>query len=143
MLRIFIFEELYTTTLRLEGQLTRESIPLLMRRWGEVHAPSRDRKPVIDLGDVSDVDESGHSTLRWLVRSGAILSNVQTGKVAAMLEDVICNDPARGTPKQTIGRLLRRLGCNGDKSDIRAARACRLLCALIPNSLRPCACRTA
>ena len=73
MLRILVFEEYTSVKLRLEGQLTEETVPLLTERWAAVRGRLKDRKAILDLGDLVEVDEAGRRTLAWLASAGVRL----------------------------------------------------------------------
>lgn len=73
MLRIVVFEEATSVKLRLEGKLTKETTPSLNERWAEVRSRLNDRKAILDLGDVVEIDEAGtsHSRLACEIGSAA------------------------------------------------------------------------
>ena len=74
MLRILVFDEPFSVKLRLEGELTDETAPQLTERWAEVRSRLKDRRAILDLGDVVKVDESGRHLLSWLVDAGVRFS---------------------------------------------------------------------
>lgn len=139
MLRILVFEELTSVKLRLEGKLTVETVPLLTEKWAEVRSRLNERKAILDLGDVSEVDEAGRSTLAWLARSGVRLGYAQPN-VRPVLENVACDVPGISHFTAEVWKRLHLVDCN-DRWDSRY-RLCRLICAVLPSSWRPCGCRT-
>lgn len=70
MLRIVIFDEPFSVKLRLEGELTDQTAPQLTQRWAEVRSRLKNRKAILDLGDVVEVDQAGRDMLAWLADSG-------------------------------------------------------------------------
>ena len=102
MLQISIFEEPYSVKLRLEGKLNSQTSPLLTRRWAEVRNRTKgmDRKLILDLGDVVELDEAGRQLLRWLAASGFRFSAVHPA-LRSEIEELICAPamprPARRT----------------------------------------------
>ncbi len=141
MLRILVFEEPYSVKLRLEGNLTDQTVPQLTRRWAEVRSRLRGRKAILDLGDVVEVDEAGRRTLAWLTSWGARLGYVHPN-VRPLVEDLACDEPGISRLSAGIWRRFHLTGCN-DRWDSPIYRLCRLICSLLPPALRPCGCRTA
>lgn len=137
MLRVFVFEEPYTVTLRLEGEVTAETAPSLVQRWADVGTVLMKRRVMIDMGDVVKIDESGHRMLKWLSESGASFRNVASGFRSA-LEDIICGEDARPGARKRFSWILHRLGCGHEPS---SSGVCRRLCSLLPLRVRPCECR--
>ena len=70
MLRIRTFDEARTTRLKLEGKVVREWIPEARRVWMEV---SNGKEMIIDLLDVTFVDDWGRKLLTEMHASGACL----------------------------------------------------------------------
>src|SRR5215470_4679140 len=70
MLRILVFDEPFSVKLRLEGELTDRTVLQLAQRWAEVRSRLRNRKAILDLGDVVKVDDAGRSLLSWLSDAG-------------------------------------------------------------------------
>ncbi len=139
MLRIVVFDEATSVKLRLEGKLTKETTPSLTERWAEVRSRLTDRKAILDLGDVVEIDEAGRRTLAWLARSGVRLGYAHPN-VRSVVEDLACDVP--GVPHFTakIWKRFHLVDCNA-RWDSRY-RLCRLICAILPSSWRPCGCRT-
>lgn len=140
MLRILVFEEYTLVKLRLEGELTEETVPLLTERWAQVRSRLKDRKAILDLGDVVEMDETGRRTLAWLVGSGARLGYAHPN-VRPLVEDLACDQPGASRFSAGIWKRLHLTDCN-ERWDSPIYRLCRLICLLLPPALRPCGCRT-
>ncbi len=140
MLRILVFEEPYSVKLRLEGELTDQTAPQLTLRWAEVRSRLKDRKAILDLGDVVNVDEAGRSMLGWLTEAGVRIGYAHP-KLRPLIEDLACGQ--RGAPRFSTGiwKHLRLRDCN-ERWDSPIYRLCRFLCSVLPSRLRPCGCRT-
>jgi len=139
MLRILVFEEVTTVKLRLEGRLTHQTAPLLTQRWAEVRSRLKDRKAILDLGDVVEVDETGRRTLAWLTSSGVRLGYAHPN-VRSLVEDLACDVPGISHFTARVWKRLHLTDCNERWDSPR--RLCRLICAILPSALRPCGCRT-
>jgi ABC-type transporter Mla MlaB component len=135
MLRILVFEEPFSVKLRLEGELTGEAVAQLTQRWVEVRSRLKDRKAILDLGDVVQVDKTGRDTLAWLTEAGASISYAHP-KLQSLIDDLAC--ARRGA---AIRKRLTAKDTN-DRSESRIYRAWQLLCSLLPSRLRPCGCDT-
>ncbi len=136
MLRILVFEQGYSVKLRLEGELTEQTAPLLTEKWAEVRSRLGERKGILDLGDVPKIDAAGRSTLAWLIQSGVSISYAHPN-LQILIDDLVCNQPS---PVHLVPRLWKRLRL-GDCSlhwDVRICRVCRLVCSLLPPVLCPC-----
>lgn len=140
MLRIYVFEEPYSVKLRLEGKLIAQTVPLLTQRWAEVRSRLRDRKAILDLGDVVDLDEAGRHTLAWLVSSGATLGYAHPN-VRPFVEQLACDQPGASHFSAGIWKRLHLTDCH-EQWDSPIYRWCRLICSMLPSALRPCGCRT-
>lgn len=141
MLRIHVFEEPYSVKLRLEGALTAEAVPLLTQRWAEVHRRLNDRRAILDLGDLVDLDETGQHELAWLVHLGATLGYAHPN-VRSFVEQLACDQPGTSRFSAGMWKRLHLTDCH-DRWDSPIYRWCRLICSLLPRALRPCGCRTA
>lgn len=139
MLRIQVFEEATSVKLRLEGSLTNQTVPLLAQRWVEVRSRLKDRKAILDLGDVVEVDEAGRRMLAWLARSGVKLGYAHPN-VRSIVEDLACDVPGVSHFTAILWKRLHLTDCN-DRWDS-PYRLCRLICAILPSAWRPCGCRT-
>lgn len=138
MLRIIVFDEATSVKLRLEGKLTKQTAPLLSESWAEVRNRLNNRKPILDLGDVVEIDETGRRTLGWLARSGVQLSYAHPN-VRSIVEDLACEVP--GVPHFTahLWKRFHLADCNQRWDS--PYRLCRLVCAILPSAWRPCGCR--
>jgi hypothetical protein len=138
MLRIFVFEEPFSVKLRLEGQLTSQTVPMLTQKWAEVHSRLKERKAILDLGDLVEFDESGRSTLHWLAQSGARFGYANP-KVRQMVDELALESPG-------LAGLMLRAGKQLHTAMSRmVARVCESslvhrLCAALPAAVRPCGC---
>ncbi len=94
MLRIVVFEEATSVKLRLEGKLTRETTPSLNERWAEVRSRLNDRKAILDLGDVVEIDEASGTRCRVDVA------------LAARVWSEWAQDLAKGT--KSMNRFVRK-----------------------------------
>ena len=140
MLRIFVFDEPYSVKLRLEGELTAQTVPLLNQRWAEVRSRLKGRKAILDLGDVVAVDESGRHTLAWLTGAGARLGYAHPN-VRPFVEELACHEPGISRFSARLWKRLH-LGNCFERWDSPMRRLCRLICAVLPPGWRPCGCRT-
>jgi len=140
MLRILVFQEYTSVKLRLEGQLTEETVPLLMERWAEVRTRLKNRKPILDLGNLVRVDEAGRRTLAWLASSGVRLGYTHSN-VRPIVEDLVCEQTGASRLSAGLWKRLHVADCN-EHWDSPVYRLCRLICLLQPRALRPCGCRT-
>jgi hypothetical protein len=132
MLRILVFDEPYSVKLRLEGELTDRTAPQLTARWADVQDRLRNRKAILDLGDVVEADETGREMLAGLASAGVRFGYAHP-KLRSFIDDINCRQAGatrfRGlTDKHWIFSLNRVLF--------------RLMCAVLPSRLRPCGCRT-
>ncbi len=139
MLRVFIFEERCSITLRVEGQLTSEAVPILWERWAAVRSGTGARRIVIDLGDVTELDATGGEALARLVASGAQIGYVQP-KLRSRIETFICDNPGQSRSAANFWNRVHLRTCR-DQWGSPFARACRLLCAVLPRAWRPCGCQ--
>ena len=134
MLRILVFEEPFSVKLRLEGTLTAQTVPLLTQRWAEVRSGLKDRRAILDLGDLLDFDEAGRSTLGWLVDSGARLCCAPP-RLEALVEGL------RGRSPGIFSWL--RSGFQQRRAAWRSSWLYQWICAMLPTSFRPCGGRAA
>lgn len=141
MLRVFVFEEPFSVKLRLEGQLTSQTVPILTQKWAEVHSRLKDRKAILDLGDLVEFDESGRSTLRWLAQSGARFGYAHP-KVQRLADELALEGPSLAA---SVSRLVKYLRTRATESLTRERESAwyQRICSLFPSSFRPCGCRTA
>src|SRR5579863_6532591 len=138
MLRIFVFEEPFSVKLRLEGQLTSQTVPLLTQRWADVRSSLKGRKAILDLGDLNEFDDAGRRTLRWLSSSGVRLGYAHP-KVRQMVDELALESPG------FAGDVLRawkgfQAAWSRMASQARESRLFQRLCAALPAAVRPCGC---
>ncbi len=138
MLRIIVFDGPTTIKLRLEGSLNAQTAPLLTERWAEVRSRIKERKAILDLGDVIEVDEEGRRALTWLSRAGVRLGHAHP-KIRSVVEDVACDVPGVSHFTATIWRRFHLTDCS-ERWDA-PYRLCRFICAILPPAWRPCGCR--
>jgi anti-anti-sigma regulatory factor len=138
MLRIFVFEEPFSVKLRLEGQLTSQTVPLLTQRWADVRSSLKGRKAILDLGDLVEFDAAGRSTLRWLANSGARLGYAHP-KVRQLVDDLALEGPGVAA---SLLRLWKRThdAASRQASHWRESQFIQRLCAFLPAAVRPCGC---
>lgn len=140
MLRILVFEEPFSVKLRLEGELTNQTVPLLTGRWADVRSRLKDRKAILDLGDVVQVDDAGRSTLQWLATSGVRLGYAHPN-LRPFVDDLFCDQPGAARLAAGIWKRLHLTGCR-ERWGSPLYRLCSLICWLLPPAIRPCGCRT-
>lgn len=140
MLRILVFEEYTSVKLRLEGELTEETVPLLTERWADARSRLKDRKAILDLGDLVHMNETGRRTLAWLASSGVRLGYAHPN-VRSLVESVACDQTGASRFSAGLWKRLHVTDCN-EHWDSPIYRLCRLICLLLPRALRPCGCRT-
>jgi len=91
MLRISTLHAPHFITLRLEGKVVRDWVAEARHVWAEV---SNGKKLIIDLLDVTFVDDSGRKLLAEMQAAGASL--VGSGPmISALIEEVQHEQPAR------------------------------------------------
>jgi hypothetical protein len=138
MLRIFVFEEPFSVKLRLEGQLTSQTVPLLTQRWADVRSSLKGRKAILDLGDLEEFDDAGRSTLRWLASSGARLGYAHP-RVRQLVNDLALEAPGLAASMLRVWKRLREAAVQ-QMSHWRESQFIQRLCAFLPAAVRPCGC---
>jgi len=138
MLRIFVFEEPFSVKLRLEGQLTAQTVPMLTQKWAEVHSRLKERKAILDLGDLVEFDESGRSTLHWLAQSGARFGYAHP-RIRPLVDELALETPG------LAGFMFRAWKQLATATSWMMARVCesnlfQRLCGVLPAAVRPCGC---
>jgi len=87
MLRISVLNGPGTTCLKLEGKLAHEWVKEAETAWATLWAMKENRDLVVDLLDVSFVDDAGHQLLAAMRHSGAEL--IGSGVlVSALIEEI-------------------------------------------------------
>ena len=74
MLRITILEAGHTARLTLEGKLAHEWVAEVQKAWAALVDIAGKRRVIVDLADVSFVDDSGKELLSLIRRSGSELA---------------------------------------------------------------------
>jgi ABC-type transporter Mla MlaB component len=131
MLRILVFEEPFSVKLRLEGELTDRTAAQLTQRWGEVRDRLKNRRAILDLGDVVEVDKTGRETLGELASAGVRFGYAHP-KLRPIIEDLDCREAG----SNRFSSLRKKRG----ESPLNRVLF-QLICALLPSRLRPCGCR--
>jgi len=138
MLRIFVFEEPFSVKLRLEGQLTSQTVPLLTQRWADVRSSLKGRKAILDLGDLEEFDDAGRSTLRWLASSGARLGYAHP-RVRQLVNDLALEGPGIAASVLRAWKRLREAAAQ-QMAHWRESEFIQRLCGFLPAAVRPCGC---
>ena len=71
MLKITVTETPTEQLWVLEGRLTRLWVAALRLHWRQTHSARQGRTCVVDLNDVTSIDQYGERVLRTIVREGA------------------------------------------------------------------------
>jgi anti-anti-sigma regulatory factor len=87
MLRISVVNESATTQLKLEGKLAHEWVDEAHKAWAALTQTNQARAIVVDLRNVSFVDDSGHELLAAMRHGGAELIGYGP-MMAALLEEI-------------------------------------------------------
>lgn len=98
MLKITLHDSAREFRLKLEGRLSGPWVHELEQCWKTASSTTRDRKTVVDLGEVDFVDPAGESLLARLHAAGVELVAV-TPLICAVLQE-ICRAPACGTVRK-------------------------------------------
>ncbi len=133
MLRILVFDEPFSVKMRLEGELTNKTTSQLIQHWVEVQDRLRDRKAILDLGDVVEFDEAGREALGELADAGVRFGYAHP-KLQPIVDDLNCR-------QQRDSSRLSALSRNGSSSLTRRVLY-RLMCTVLPSRFRPCGCRS-
>ncbi|MBS1852244.1 MAG: hypothetical protein JST79_15150 [Acidobacteria bacterium] len=98
MLRITVENGSLTTRLKLEGKLAHEWVPEVEKAWAGLVVADWKRKLVVDLFDVSFVDDAGWKLLAEIHHSGARL--VGSGPlISALIEEIESKENAESGPR--------------------------------------------
>jgi len=138
MLRIFVFEEPFSVKLRLEGQLTSQTVPLLTQRWADVRSSLKGRRAILDLGDLVEFDDAGRSTLRWLASSGAQLGYAHP-RVRQLVSDLALEGPGLAASLLRAWKRIHEAALR-PASRWRESQFIQRLCGFLPAAVRPCGC---
>jgi len=103
MLRISIFDEPFSTTMKLEGKLSKDWASEAERVWAGVAQRPEKQKKIIDLFDVTFVDDFGRQLLVEMNRAGAKL--VGSGPmIAGLIEEI--QGPAKPRSNGRLKKIL-------------------------------------
>jgi len=108
MLRIIVFEEPFSVKLRLQGELTAQTASQLSDRWTQGRSTLRERKAILDLGDVVQVDETGRKVLASLVDEG-VRCGYAPPDLQALIADLASRQRKHGTKRlnSSVWRVWR------------------------------------
>ena len=95
MLRISVMNEPGITRLKLEGKLAHEWVDEARNAWAAVSEANGEKEIVLDLLNVSFVDEAGHRLLTDIRRAGAELMG--SGPLMSALIDEIEESESAGS----------------------------------------------
>jgi anti-anti-sigma regulatory factor len=98
MLKITLHDSAREFRLKLEGRLSGPWVHELEQCWKTASSTTRDRKTVVDLGEVDFVDPAGESLLAHMHAEGVQLVAV-TPLIRAVLQE-ICRAQACGTVRK-------------------------------------------
>lgn len=134
-MRMLVFDEPYSVTVRLEGSLNTDVAADLCTRLSVWQGLTSTKKVRLDLGDVSAIDDGGVKCLRQLHARGAEFPIVSSA-VQQALTDI------RHDAKEDLRNWLARIGIRLSRPQQRKApsRFCRMMCAFLPTPLGRCAC---
>jgi ABC-type transporter Mla MlaB component len=135
MLRIFVFEEPFSVKLRLEGELTSQTVPALTQRWADVRSSLKGRKAILDLGDLVEFDEAGRSTLRWLATSGARLGYANAN-IRPLVDELAQEAPGFAGFAARMWKQLRG-AASKQLSQWQESALYQRICAALPAVVRP------
>ncbi|HEX7286976.1 MAG TPA: TolC family protein [Candidatus Angelobacter sp.] len=106
MLRISVFNEPYSVTLKAEGKIIQDWVSELRNAWLAMLSEAGKRKKVIDLFNVSFVDELGRQLLKDMHAAGAQL--VGSGPmISGLIEEI--QSPAPKYRPRTLKKVLLSL----------------------------------
>jgi anti-anti-sigma regulatory factor len=106
MLRISVLDGSHTTRLKVEGKLAHEWVAEMEKAWSALAGATRKKKVIVDLADISFVDDPGKDLLSRIRQSGGEL--VGSGPmVAALIEEIQSKAAAtRSSLKKEAASLL-------------------------------------
>jgi anti-anti-sigma regulatory factor len=128
MLRITTVEAGHTARLTLEGKLAHEWVAEVQKAWAALVDMAGKRRVIVDLADVSFVDDSGKELLSLIHRSGSEL--VGSGPMITELIDEIHRNIAhtKSNFRKEVASLLLILlflavaACTSKAQETKAAR---------------------
>jgi len=141
MLRILVFDEPYSVKLRLEGELTAQTVPVLTQRWAEVRSRLKSRKAILDLGGM---------LLKLMRPADTRWPGLLAQEPGWATPTPTCVRWWKNWPAMSLGSRVSQLGFGNDctwwivlnAGILLMNRLCRLVCAVLPPAWRPCGCRT-
>src|SRR5580704_7410047 len=104
MLRITVENTASEQTWILQGRLTRPWVAVLRCSWKKAHAECRNRKCVVDLSEVTFIDENGEKMLVKMMNEGAEF--VVRGLYAKHILEKLQNNLRRRTSKLPLALVL-------------------------------------
>src|SRR5262245_58062641 len=87
MLRITVLDEPYSVTLKAEGKIIQEWVTELRKTWQALCNEAGNRKKIVDLFNVSFVDEMGRHLLEDMHLAGASLRG-SGPMISALIEEI-------------------------------------------------------
>lgn len=134
-MRTIVFEEPFSVTVRLEGELTAEVAADLCARVAMWQGLISGRKVRLDLGDVASIDAAGADCLRRLHERGVQLAAV--GPALRELENEL-----RPHGKENLRAWLARIGIQLSSPSPEKSQSWfrRVLCAVLPPGTAGCPC---
>jgi len=103
MLRITVLDEPYSVTLKAEGKIIQEWVTELRKTWQVLCSEAGNRKKIVDLFNVSFVDEMGRHLLEDMHLAGASLRG-SGPMISALIEEIENSD--RGRRGHAFGKVL-------------------------------------
>src|SRR5262249_53977257 len=94
MLRISVLDEPYSVTLKAEGKIIQEWVTELRKTWVTLCNEAGNRKKIVDLFNVSFVDEMGRRLLEDMHLAGASLRG-SGPMISALIEEIENPDGVR------------------------------------------------
>ena len=134
-MRTVVFEEPFSVTVRLEGELTAEAAAELSTRVPAWRDLSRGRRVRFDLGDIAAVDPQGTKFLRDLDRQG-----FEFAVMSPALREL--ESELRPHGKENLRDWLARIGIRISPASPEKPQGLfrRLLCAVLPPGVAGCPC---
>src|SRR5215467_10227678 len=103
MLRITVLDEPYSVTLKAEGKIIQEWVAELSKAWQALCNESGNRMKIVDLFNVTFVDQMGRQLLEDMHLEGASLRG-SGPMISALIEEIENPDPGRRA--HTFGKVL-------------------------------------
>ncbi len=134
-MRAIVFEEPYSITIRVEGDLTADSTNELSRRLAAWREMTADKKMRLDLGDISRVDAKGAAWLRDVSGRGIVFT-----AMSPAVQQIVFG--FLQLPKENLRSWLARIGIriSPPAGRERMGFLRRLVCAVLPAGIAGCPC---